>query len=124
MAIGIRIQHTDPKSANGSRVYTIPILSQPLWVHVNPIVGVDECDICGVIHPVKTIHLHMDDRGECIVSEGVLKLIQEKADPTGSDGLAFANLRVAGFVKSPPPLNVRNPRVLQDQKNRQIQQWS
>ena len=34
------------------------------------------CNLCGMVHPVKTIHLQLDDNGRATVSFGVLELMR------------------------------------------------
>jgi hypothetical protein len=125
VAVGVYLEHTNYTHQVPS-LYTIPIISQPLYVNHPAVAGKDNCPTCGVIHPVKTVHLNLGSDGRCIVSEGVLKLIKEKANPDGGDGLAFSSLRVAGTTDNPPPLalNGRNGRAELDQQNLRIQEWT
>ena len=57
------------------------------------------CPTCRVLHPVKTIHLHIEPDGTVIVSKGVLERLQKA-------GMGFYGLTLEGAIKNPPPLNV------------------
>lgn len=99
---GIRIRHHTLRSC----VALVPLMHKPL-------VGasLDECPSCHVIHPVKTVHLWLDDSGSCIVSKGVLKDLREAGMP---------DLDTLEEVKKPPPLHVGESREKQDQEARTV----
>lgn len=88
---GVRIQATDPALRNV--VYVVPIMTRPL----NP---PHDCPSCLVAHPVKCVHLLLDDTGSTVVSAGVLALLQEAGIGPGTD------LQQAGTLVNPPPLNM------------------
>ena len=117
---GIRIKHKTLHSG----MYLVPLLHKPLYSKNPPKVGKDECPTCQVIHPVKTIHLHLEGDGSCIVSQGVLDALRT-AGPEDRDGLKFSELEVDGEVKNPPPLQIGNGKVRAevDQENRKITQF-
>lgn len=104
MADGIVVRHPQAHS----QIYLVPVASKPL---VRPFV----CPSCQVIHPVKTIHLWLDDKGEAIVSDGVLADLE-------TAGLAKFNLTKEHHVPNPPTLHIapglRREEV--DQRNRRI----
>ena len=81
------------------------------------VVGKDECNLCGVIHPMHVVHLHLDDTGSCLVSTGVLDQLKKA-------GLAVNELEVVGSVNKPPPLRLdgQTDRRQLDQQNARIQQ--
>ena len=89
---GVRIAHNTLRSC----LALAPILHKPFTGQ-----SLDICPTCQVVHPVKTVHLVLDDAGTCIVSEGVLKDLQ---GAHGVGGLALHNLRIVNEVKKPPPL--------------------
>ena len=116
--LGIRVQHTNYQPRPGVTVHLVPCMWLPFPV-TSQVPGKDECPTCGVIHPVKTIHLHLDSIGACLVSEGVLELLQKA-------GLEANDLRVIGSTDNPPPLRVdgKTSRPEIDQINSRIQQWN
>lgn len=101
---GIKIRYTQPN--NGLAL--IPLLHKPLfWDSLKKV-----CPLCQVTHPVKTVHLWLDDKDECIVSTGVLEDLRKAGLP---------DLVIAGAVKDPPPLHIgRQPRQADDANNRRI----
>lgn len=66
---------------------------------------------CGVVHTHKTIHLWLDDVGQCLVSDGVLGMLKEV-------GLENAGLSVVGHVRTPPSIELGLPREQVDHANR------
>lgn len=74
------------------------------------------CPTCHVLHPVKSVHLWLDDRGECLVSEGVLDELRMAGMP---------GLSVVGAVEKPPPLRIVQgvTREQIDQENRKVHVW-
>lgn len=66
---------------------------------------------CGVVHTHKTIHLFLDDLGQCLVSEGVLNMLKEV-------GLENAGLKVVGHTRKPPTIELGLPRQQVDYVNR------
>jgi hypothetical protein len=120
MAKGIRLRYTGPAPplANGGRIHLVPLTWQPFPAR-NLVVGRDECPTCGIIHPCKTVHLHLEPDNTCLVSEGVLAHLNQA-------GLALSQLKVEGSTKTPPPLRIDGkalrPEI--DSANRHITQWS
>ena len=101
---GIKIRYTKPN--NGLAL--IPLLHKPFqWDSLKKV-----CPLCQVTHPVKTVHLWLNDRDECLVSTGVLEDLQKAGMP---------DLVVIGSVEKPPPLHIgRQPRQVDDHYNRRI----
>jgi len=95
---GIRIRHRTLRSS----VALVPLLFKPFEGQ-----SIDTCPTCHVVHPVKTVHLWLDDSGTCIVSQGVLEDLKKAGMP---------ELLMAGEVKNPPPLTlgIRRERLDQD----------
>ena len=58
------------------------------------------CPSCQIMHPFKTIHLHMEPDGTVLVSKGVLEHLQRA-------GLENHSLTLEGAVKNPPALSVK-----------------
>lgn len=107
MSVGIRLAHKTLRSC----VALVPILSKPFSGD-----SIKKCPNCQVIHPVKTVHLWLDDVGSVLVSEGVLKDLRDAGMP---------DLEICAEVKSPPPLSLgRMTRPEVDQKNRRITWWT
>lgn len=100
---GIRIQHATVRST----CHVVPVLAIPY------VDGGFICPTCHVLHPVKSVHLWLDDRGECLVSEGVLAELRLAGMP---------ELVVVGETLNPPPLRVGVgiDRTVIDQSNRKI----
>ncbi len=101
---GIRIRYTRPNTG----LALIPLLHKPLyWDSLKKV-----CPLCQVSHPVKTVHLWLDDTDKCVVSTGVLYDLQKAGMP---------DLETVGWVKNPPPLQIgRKPREQVDAENRRI----
>ena len=101
---GIKIRYTKPN--NG--LVLIPLLHKPFqWDSLKKV-----CPLCQVTHPVKTVHLWLNDVDECVVSTGVLEDLQKAGLP---------DLIVTGGVAVPPPLHIgRQPRQADDANNRRI----
>lgn len=64
---------------------------------------------CGVPHEYKTVHVHVDDTGCALVSEGVWAMIQS----AGETGFA-----IVGHTPSPPTIHLGRPREQVDYDNR------
>lgn len=110
--IGYRVTHRTIRS----RVCVIPILSKPF---INRRTGErfqQNCPTCHVLHPVKCIHLWLDDTGSAIVSAGVLEELKSAGMP---------ELDYVGVVRKPPPLRAGHgiSRAEVDQQNRKIVQY-
>jgi hypothetical protein len=73
--------------------------------------SLDICPSCHLVHPVKTVHLWLDDTGACIVSQGVLEDLRKAGMP---------ELETFEEVKNPPPLAIGVQREKQDQQARQL----
>lgn len=101
---GIRIRHSTQRST----CHVVPVLAKPYAD------GGFVCPTCHVLHPVKAVHLWLDDRGECLVSQGVLEELRMAGMP---------DLQIVGGVNNPPPLLIGN-RPAVDQANRKITDWS
>ena len=101
---GIKIRYTKPN--NGLAL--IPLLHKPFqWDSLKK-----TCPMCQVTHPVKTVHLWLNDQDECLVSTGVLEDLKKAGMP---------DLVVVGSVDKPPPLHIgRQPRQADDYHNRRI----
>ncbi len=101
---GVTVRYTQPN--NGLAL--IPLLHKPFrWDSLKK-----TCPLCQVTHPVKTVHLWLNDRDECLVSTGVLEDLQKAGLP---------DLLVVGSVEKPPPLHIgRQPRQAEDANNRRI----
>lgn len=111
MAVGIRIRHRTLRSC----VALVPVLAKPYTT------GPIDCPTCKVLHPVKTVHLWLDDTGTVLVSEGVLAELRMAGMP---------ELEVLGQVGKPPPLRLGGPvlpaggqRFKADFENRKIRRW-
>lgn len=106
MSVSIRVVHDTLRSC----VALVPILAKPFFGD-----SIKKCPNCQVIHPVKTVHLWLDDAGSALVSEGVLKDLKSAGMP---------NLTISAEVKSPPTLKIgimTRPEI--DHKNRRITWW-
>ena len=104
MAEGIKLRYTKPH--NGLAL--IPIVSLPFqWDSLKK-----TCNLCQVTHLVKTVHLWLDDTGQCLVSRGVFERLKKAGLP---------DLQVVGLTKTPPPIEFgRKPRAQVDAENRKI----
>lgn len=91
-------------------MHVVPVLAKPYSD------GGFTCPTCNIHHPVKSVHLMLDDRGECLVSEGVLGELQLAGMP---------DLTVVGHVDNPPPLKIGKgaTRAGIDHDNRAITQY-
>jgi len=107
VADGVHIRHSTARS----RLVLIPLMHKPLLLD-----SVRKCNGCNIVHPVKIIHLWVDDTGGAIVSTGVLTDLKRAGMP---------DLQVVGTLKKPPTLNlgrgVSRPQV--DQANRKQTLW-
>ena len=83
MATGILVRH--PTFKGGLMV--VPLITKPLTPPM-------ACLTCQTTHPVKTLHLNIDGNGECLVSEGVLALMQEAG--------ALPPFTIQGSTSHPP----------------------
>jgi hypothetical protein len=103
---GIRIQHATARSV----CHVVPVLAKPYAD------GGFKCPTCQVWHPVKAVHLWLNDVGDCLVSPGVLAELRLAGMP---------GLTVVGEVVNPPPLQlgVGVDRAGVDQTNRRIIQY-
>jgi len=99
---GVRIRHQSLRSC----VALVPIMKKPFTGQ-----SLDRCPTCHFVHPVKTVHLWLDDTGACIVSIGVLKDLQSAGMP---------ELDIVGEVKNPPPLQLGESRTKQDYVSRRL----
>lgn len=116
MPSGIRVRHTGGLT---STVYLVPVLKKPYTT------GPIDCPLCQTFHPVKTVHLWLEDDGGVIVSPGVLEELKMAGMP---------QLEIVNEVKKPPPLQLgvgrnntvrerRDWRFGQDRKNRATNLW-
>lgn len=89
-------------------MYLIPLLEKPF---PKP----DLCPTCKVVHNCKTVHLHLEGNGTCIISQGVLESI-------GSYRLEIHGFEYDQVVVEPPPLNLAQykSRAEADHANRAI----
>lgn len=104
--VGIRVKHATLRSC----VHVVPVLAKPYAD------GGFLCPTCHVWHPVKAVHLWLDDQGTCIVSRGVLDELRLAGMP---------ELTIVGHVNNPPTLTIRKgfDRAAADQENRRITVW-
>lgn len=107
MAVGIRVKHSTLRSC----VALVPVLGKPYPD------GGFQCPTCRTLHPVKTVHLWLDDTGTCLVSRGVLDELRMAGMP---------DLEVVGHTANPPRLVVGrgSNRAQIDHSNRKITQWA
>jgi hypothetical protein len=70
-----------------------------------------KCPNCRIVHPVKTVHLWLDDTGACLVSTGVLEDLKSAGMP---------QLDIVGEVNKPPTLRLGMSREKQDQEARRL----
>lgn len=79
-----------------------------------------KCPNCQVIHtdsfghPVKTVHLWLDDQGIVFVSDGVYQDLLKAGMP---------NLVYRGWFATPPSIIIGKDRSEVDQRNRTIRRW-
>ena len=75
-----------------SKVVLIPLM----WI---PMLGdsLRICNLCRMVHPVKTIHLQLDDNGRATVSFGVLEQMRRA-------GLKRFGFVYEGSLTAPPPV--------------------
>lgn len=99
---GVRIRHQVLRSC----VALVPLMHKPFAGQ-----SLDTCPSCRVVHPVKTVHLWLDDAGTCIVSQGVLKDLRQAGMP---------ELETQEEVKNPPPLSLGVAREKQDYEARTL----
>lgn len=87
---GFNVRHKTARS----EVVLIPYM----WI---PMLGasLDLCNLCHVVHPVKTSHLEVDDNGRATVSYGVLQNMRRA-------GLKQFGLTFEGSLAAPPPLRL------------------
>lgn len=84
-------------------------------VYPRPLAGLKRvCPTCNVIHVVKTVHLWLDDQGDCLVSTGVLADLKLAQMP---------DLEIVASISDPPMLRINQDRFEQDQANRRIRFW-
>lgn len=118
---GYRIRYTRAFNGGLPHIHLVPFRDQPLFVHRSAVRGRDECPTCGIIHPVKTVHLTLDSTGSCIVSGSVLEALRAGVPY----GLEKHDLEFVEVVPNPPSLTVDGrPRRQIDQENEAIKQWS
>ncbi len=101
MAEGIRIRHTQRRNT----VHVVPLLHKPF----PPDAQLTTCGACErgsgqkLKHPVKTLHLALDDTGSIIVSKDILEDLRRCPDTAG--------YRVDSAVLNPPPVTVAPERI-------------
>lgn len=83
---GIEVRHQTARST----MIVVEVQKRP---YGEPIL----CPTCKVAHVFKAVHLWLDDRGACVVSQGVLGDLKLAGMPS---------LRVSGIVRNPPTLTV------------------
>jgi hypothetical protein len=83
---GIEVRHQTARST----MIVVEVTKRP---YAEPLL----CPTCLIAHVFKAVHLWLDDRGACVVSEGVLVDLKLAGLP---------GLRVGGVVKNPPTLTV------------------
>lgn len=104
---GVLIRHATARST----CHVVPVLAKPYTD------GGFVCPTCHVLHPVKAVHLWLNDVGECLVSEGVLGELRLAGMP---------DLQVVGGMKDPPPLRIMAgvTREELDNENRRVRLWT
>lgn len=104
--IGWRIRHDTLRST----LHVVPVLAIPYAD------GGFICPTCHILHPVKAVHLWLDDNGEALISEGVLGELRQAGLP---------ELTLVGGVTNPPPLKIGQgvDRANIDHDNRKIIQY-
>lgn len=112
--LGYRVRSTTATS----RVVVVPIMSKPYKKKSTGQLMPFMCPTCRIAHPVKSVHLWLDDTGSVIVSKGVLEELK-------SAGLENYDLVAEGAVTKPPPLQAGHgtTRAEIDQQNRKIVQY-
>lgn len=93
---GKKLGHTIRHATSRSGLHLTPLLFAPIPTEQdgNP---PKVCPTCRTHHPVKTLHIWVDDTGTAIVSGGVLQLLRR----AGMDGYTLE-----GSTKTPPALKV------------------
>ena len=111
MATGISVTHRTARS----QMVLIPVLSKPFPPASRS--ATDPCPGCHLLHPCKTVHLWVDDRGTALVSEGVLADLRAAGMP---------ELQVTGSTKRPPALRLGSgvTREQIDHGNRRMRIWN
>lgn len=104
MTDSIRVHHQSKRSC----IATVPIFTKPINGLRRP------CPTCNIIHRVKTVHLWLDDQGDCLVSIGVLNDLKAAGMP---------NLEIVASISDPPMLRIGTDRFEQDHANRRIRFW-
>lgn len=99
MADGILIQHATARST----MHGVVVMAKPYTT------GPIDCPTCHVLHPVKVVHLWLNDTGHCLVSPGVLEELRMAGMP---------DLTVVGHSATPPPLRLYVDRAAQDFEHR------
>lgn len=101
MAEGIRIRHIQRRNT----VHVVPLLHKPF----PPDAQLTICGACErgsgqqLKHPVKTLHLALDDTGSIIVSKDILNDLRRCPDTAG--------YRVDSAVLNPPPVGIAPARI-------------
>lgn len=99
---GTRIRHT---GGLANVCYTVPVVAKPYTT------GPIDCPTCGVLHPLKTVHLWLEPDGTCIVADGVLNELRMAGMP---------QLETVNRVENPPPLQLGDLRpVVKDTVSRE-----
>lgn len=92
--------------------HTVPVMSKPIvsfdhnGKRIYPI-----CPTCHVHHPVKTVHLWLDEKGEMMVSAGVLADLKLAGMP---------DLTITNGCLAPPSISLNKPRSIVERDNRAI----
>jgi hypothetical protein len=117
MADGIAVQHVTARS----RVCLVELRDRPYLLSYGaegvcdgrggrPLIPAPILDCsCGVPHEYKTVHVHVDDTGQALVSEGVWDMIRS----AGETGFS-----VVGHTPNPPTIRLGVPRYEVDYDNR------
>lgn len=90
--LGHQIRHATARSG----MHLTPIMHKPIPDQPDG-TPIKICPTCRVHHPVKTLHLYLDDTGSALVSDGVLDLLRS----VGMDGFTQV-----GNTDKPPPLKL------------------
>lgn len=89
--LGHVVRHLTARSG----VHLTPIMSIPMIDHSNSPTSI--CPSCHVWHPVKTLHIWVDDTGKAMISQGVLDLLNLATPP-------MDDFALEGSTTDPPPL--------------------
>lgn len=112
MSDAITIHHRFKRAGSLGLPHLVPMMTRPIQAKDrNGRNLYRDCPTCHRYHPVKTIHLWLDEKGECLVSPGVLADLKEAGMP---------DLTIVGHDAKPPAIEINKNRSLVDRNNRAI----